>query len=175
MSTQERELRTEFLAEKTAELFEEHLFPVCPPMCALATDIFFIGERNELPVADMIKERLQLYLDNDEDKDEASRKADEALIARLDLRMERDPSPDFAGAVSRFYYEGVSAEAQQGITAYIRAVERELGAPKASYRIKDDDHSNFRDLVGYYTYAIFDISFIEFEGYMLMLVFGSDE
>ena len=175
MSTQERELRTEFLAEKTAELFEEHLFPVCPPMCALATDIFFIGEKNELPVADMIKERLQVYLDNDEDKDDASRAADEALIKRLDLSMERDPAPDFAGAIARFYYEGLNPGAQAGIAAYTQAIEAELGPPRASYRIKDHDQSNFRDLIGYYTYSIFDISFVEFEGYMLMLVFGSDE
>ena len=174
MNTQDRELRTEFLAEKTAELLEEHLLPVCPEMCSIASDIFFIGEKNELPVADMIKERLQVYLDNDEDKDDATRAADEALIKRLDLSMERDPQPDFAGALSRFF-DSLGAEAEHGIAAYIQAAQQELGAPRASYRIKDDEHSNFRDLIGYYTYSIFDISFVEFEGYMLMLVFGSDE
>ena len=174
MSTQDRELRTEFLAEKTAELLEEHLLPVCPEMCSIASDIFFIGEKNELPVADMIKERLQVYLDNDEDKDDATRAADEALIKRLDLSMERDPQTDFAGALSRFY-DSVGGDAQGGIAAYTQAVRQELGAPRASYRIRDDEHSNFRDLIGYYTHTIFDISFVEFEAYMLMLVFGSDE
>ena len=173
-ATQERELRTEFLAEKTAELLEEHLAPVCPEMCAIASDIFFIGEKNELPAADVIKERLQVYLDNDEDKDDAARAADEALIKRLDLSMERDPKPDFAGALSRFF-DSLGAEAQHGIAAYTAALEQELGTPRASYRIKDDEHSNFRDLIGYYTAAIFDISFVEFDCYMLMLVFGGAE
>ena len=67
------------------------------------------------------------------------------------------------------------AAIEQGIAAYVAAVEQELGPPRASFRIKSDENANYQQLVGYYTYLILDISFVEFDSYMLMLVFGSNE
>ena len=59
---------------------------------------------------------------------------------------------------------------------YTRFLRIRLGDIKGIYKISGEHSENVPDAINaFYAYVVFDILFIEFEGYMVMIVFGSDE
>lgn len=62
------------------------------------------------------------------------------------------------------------------IDEFMRGVRFQLGELKNIYKIEGELNERITRVISeFYTYLVFDLVFFEYEEYMVMIVFGSDE
>lgn len=62
------------------------------------------------------------------------------------------------------------------INSFLADVRYQLGDVRGIYSIEGTLTDRVSEVLGgFYTYVVFEVLFIEYDGYIVMLVFGSDE
>lgn len=160
---------TAYLAGVIPQCALHHLSDILPRYWALEADVF---KTDISGINDAINKRIGEYLTvNNPKKFDAPDK--------LELQLNR-VSGDLHSVVSdlfdRYKASHVDDEKKR-LETFTKALKFLLGGEiKGIYVADDNMDDRTRDAFGwFYTYIIFELVFIEYEDYVVMLVFGSDE
>ena len=156
--------KTAFLAGAVSTLADQTLCEMLPKYWALEADVF---EANRENLVSSVKDRMRKYHSNESD-----------LIENLQFEIE-ESSADLVQMVHSLfdaYKEKHSNNESECIKEFLCALRFQLGDIEAIYRIKKPlGEKNERCFSDYYTYIVFDIFFVQYSDYIVMIVFGSDE
>ena len=156
--------KTAFLAGVVSTLADQTLCEIVPRYWAVEADVFEADRDN---LESSVKERMRIY-DSTESK----------LTEDLHFEIE-ECTNDFEKIVHSLfdsYNEKHSNKESENIKYFLGGIYFQLGDIKAIYRLKKPlGEKCERCFSDYYTYIIFDIFFIQYSNYIVMVVFGSDE
>ena len=141
------------------------LSSILPKYWAVYTDVFKAGPSD---VCEKIKERMLSLLKDGDDK----------LVKDIDsMSFElKKTDDDLVAVTAKISGKDLSSSDLEMLSSFSRFLRIQLGDIKGIYTLSDKlKESTSNAISAFYTYVIFDIVFIEFEGYMVMAVFGSDE
>ena len=154
-----------FLIGNVSGLGDGLLPCILPKYWAVYTDVF---KADPSDICEKVKERMRLLL---QVQDDTIVQAVDNMSFEL-TRTEDDIMQAIAGSLGK---ELLSSNIET-IGSFSRLLRIRLGDIKGIYKILGELRENITDAISaFYTYVVFDILFIEFEGYMVMVVFGSDE
>lgn len=136
-----------------------------------------INQKNEISISEIIKKRLMdNWIDFFQQNDNK-----EELIDKINIELEERSQP-MQQAIYNIYSNRKKEEKEKLIPIieeYCREVQYYLGSPKRVYQIiKKENDSTFNingAISKCYMYIIFDIIFIEFNSYILMIIRGTNE
>ena len=159
-----------FLSGSISTLSDAYLAGILPKYWAVEADVF---EANKGNLCEKIRKRLHEYLSCQVPDDKTI-----AHIDRLDFEIEQ-----VNGKLVYILKDAIrepngrlNSLAEKNIDSFIEAVRFRLGYSKNIYRIKGQLNERIAAAISdFYTYIVFDIIFVEYDKYMLMIVFGSDE
>ena len=159
---------TAFLAGAVSAFADAYLCEILPKYWALDVDVFNADISN---LCDCIRKRLHDYLT--EDNADIIRKIDD-----LDFRLQQlsGDLPQIVHDLFDRYKEKHVPNECELINRFLADIRYQLGDVKSIYSI--DGSLNERitaPFSEFYTYIVFTVLFIEYDGYIVMLVFGSDE
>ncbi len=158
---------TAFLAGNISALSDETLCKILPRYWAAETDVFETDIENLVPA---LKNRFQKYNNDETQMSE--------LIENLKFEVEecKDSFEQILHSLFDSYKEKHSSEETENIKEFLSEIRFQIGDIEAIYRLKQPlSEKSSRCLSEYYTYIIFDIIFIKYSGYIVMVVLGSDE
>ena len=96
-------------------------------------------------------------------------------VDRMSFELTRTED-DLMQAIAKALGKELSSSDSETIGSLSRFLRIRLGDIKGIYKISGELSEKVTDAINaFYAYVVFDILFIEFEGYMVMIVFGSDE
>ncbi len=159
-----------FLSGCISTLSDEYLTEIVPRYWAVEADVF---EANKDNLCEKIRKRMHEYM--------CSQVLDDKTIAhidRLDFEIEsvKGMLIDVLKDAIRDPDHRLNSMEEKNIDSFIESVRFRLGDSKNIYRIKGQLNERFTAAFSdFYTYIVFDIVFVEYDNYMLMVVFGSDE
>ena len=157
-----------FLAGVVNTLCEETLGVICPKYYAIAIDVIKANSGN---FCEMLKDRLHKYLLEESPED---RQAIEDLNFEL-IETENSACESIHNMIA-IAKEEPYADERRYIDTFLKGVSYQLGKEKKVYIVKGELNKKIQDVISdFYTYIVLDIIFIEYEDYMVMIVFGSDE
>ena len=122
-------------------------------------------------LCDIIRKRLRDYLSED-NADIISK------IDKLDFRLQRlsEGLPRIVQELFDRYKEKHVPNESEVINSFLEDIRYQLGDAKGIYSIEDTLNEQITSVLSeFYTYIVFTVLFIEYDGYIVMLVFGSDE
>ena len=154
-----------FLMGNVRGLGDGFLSSVLPKFWAAYTDVFKAGPSD---VCEKIKERMLSLLKDGDDK----------LVKDIDsMSFElKKTDDDLVAVTAKISGKDLSSSDIEMLSSFSRFLRIQLGEIKGIYTLSDKlTESTSNAMSAFYTYVVFDIVFIEFEGYMVMVVFGSDE
>lgn len=154
-----------FLIGNVQGLGDGFLSSVLPKYWAAYTDVF---KADPSDVCEKIKERMLLLLKN----------CNDSLIqdiGTMSFELKKTDG-DLVAVTAKIWGKDMSPSDIEMLSNFSRFLRIRLGDIKGIYTLSDKlTESTSSAMSAFYTYVIFDIVFIEFEGYMVMVVFGSDE
>lgn len=143
---------------------DQTLCEILPKYWAVEADVF---EANKDNLVSSIKERMRKY-----DKKESE------LIYNLQFEIE-ECSTDFVQMIHSLFNSykcNHSDKESECIKYFLGGTRLQMGNIKTIYRLKEPlSAGSERCFSDFYTYIVFDIFFIQYSNYMVMVVFGSDE
>lgn len=155
-----------FLSGVVSALSDETLCKIVPRYWAVEADVF---KSDINSIVSNIKKRLYAYTDD---------LSDSQNIEYLDFEIEKCDK-DFEFIVHNlfdFYKEKHSDNENECIKEFLKNIKFQLGEIKAIHRIKNPfGGKNIQCLSDYYTYVVFEVLFIDYSDFIVMVVFGSDE
>ena len=154
-----------FLIGNVQGLGDGFLASVLPKYWAAYTDVF---KADPSDVCEKIKERMLSLLKDGDDK----------LVKDIDsMSFElKKTDDDLVEVTAKISGKDLSSSDIEMLSSFSRFLRIQLGDIKGIYTLSDKlTESTSNAISAFYTYVVFDIVFIEFEGYMVMVVFGSDE
>lgn len=160
--------RTAFLAGAVSAFADAYLCGILPKYWALEADVF---DADTSDLCDRIRKRLRDYLP--EDNADIIRKID-----KLDFGLQQLPGelPQIVHDLFDRYKEKHVPNECELINSFLADIRYQLGDVKGIYTIEGQLNERITaPLSGFYTYIVFTVLFIEYDGYVVMLVFGSDE
>ena len=142
---------------------------------ALASDVFCIGENEEMQVNDLVKERLEKLIL--EEFDDAGKDKMLDAVRKLDLQLEpcNKPMKDVILEYYRNKQDVDFVKLKAGIEEYCRDVEYYLGKPQEIFLLTSESARKADILGEVYLYILFNAFFVRFESHMLMFLRGSVE
>ena len=156
--------KTAFLAGLVSTLADQKLSEILPKYWAVEADVFE-ADKDNLVFA--VKERMRKYAGKGSE-----------LIDNLKFEIE-ECATDFEQTVHSLFdsYKGEHSDKEgEYIKNFLGELRLQMGDIKTIYRLKeplsDESERCFSD---FYTYVVFDIFFIQYADYIVMVVFGSDE
>jgi len=156
--------KTAFLAGVVSTIADQTLCEIIPKYWAVETDVFETDIEN---LVASVKERMCKYNSDGTE-----------LIDTLQFDTE-ECTTDFKQIVHALfdsYKESHSNKESEYLKKFLEGIHFQIGDIKAIYRIKKPLGAKCeRCFSDYYTYIVFDIFFIQYSDYMVMIVFGSDE
>lgn len=169
------ESKEAFLSGYIGAICDDTLAFVLPRFSAIESDVFRAEPSN---ICEKVKTRLKQYLAASCSNDYSDEKID-----RLNFELQEineSFSEYFKGRIDPYIVanrDSHNPQEKQLIDRFFADVKFQLGDCKKLYRIKTDSiyPRNFEILSEFYTYIVFEVIFIEYENYMVMIVFGSDE
>ena len=159
---------TAFLAGAVSAYADAYLCGILPKYWALEADVFDADLSN---LCDIIRKRLRDYLSED-NADIISK------IDKLDFRLQRlsEGLPRIVQELFDRYKEKHVPNESEVINSFLEDIRYQLGDAKGIYSIEDTLNEQITSVLSeFYTYIVFTVLFIEYDGYIVMLVFGSDE
>lgn len=159
---------TAFLAGAVSAFADAYLCEILPKYWALEVDVFDADTSN---LCDCIRKRLHDYLT--EDNADIIRKIDD-----LDFRLQQlsGKLPQIIYELFDCYKEKHVPNERELINSFLKNVRYQLGDVKGVYSIEGPLKEVITaPLSEFYTYIVFKVFFIGYDGYIVMLVFGSDE
>ena len=159
---------TAFLAGAVSAFSDAYLFEILPKYWALEADVIDTEISN---LCDSIRKRLRDYLSKD--NADIIRKID-----RLDFGLERlsGELPQIVHELFDRYKEKHVPNECELINRFLADIRYQLGDAKGIYSIEGVLNERITAALSeFYTYIVFSVLFIEYDGYIVMLVFGSDE
>lgn len=160
--------KTAFLAGAVSAFSDAYLCEILPKYWALETDVFNAEISN---LCDSIRKRLRDYLL--EDNADIIRKID-----GLDFGVEQlsGELPQIVHELFDRYKEKHAPNESELINRFLADIRYQLGNAKGIYSIEGALNERITAALNeFYTYIVFAVLFIEYDGYVVMLVFGSDE
>ena len=155
-----------FLSGVVSTLSDETLCKIVPRYWAVEADVFKSDINN---IVSNIKKRLYAYTDD---------LSDSQHIEYLDFEIEKCDK-GFESIVHNlfdFYKEKHFDNESECIKEFLKDIKYLLGDIKEIYRIKNPfGGKKIQCLSDYYTYILFEVLFIEYFDFIVMVVFGSDE
>ena len=159
---------TAFLAGAVSAFSDAYLCEILPKYWALEADVIDTEISN---LCDSIRKRLRDYLSKD--NADIIRKID-----RLDFGLERlsGELPQIVHKLFDRYKEKHVPNECELINRFLANIGYQLGDAKGIYSIEGVLNERITAALSeFYTYIVFSVLFIEYDGYVVMLVFGSDE
>ena len=159
---------TAFLAGAVSAFSDAYLCEILPKYWALEADVIDTEISN---LCDSIRKRLRDYLSKD--NADIIRKID-----RLDFGLERlsGELPQIVHELFDRYKEKHVPNECELINRFLADIRYQLGDAKGIYSIEGVLNERITAALSeFYTYIVFSVLFIEYDGYIVMLVFGSDE
>lgn len=159
---------TAFLAGAVSAFADAYLYEILPKYWALETDVF---NADKSSLCGSIRKRLHDYLMKDN--------AD--IIRRIDnlefgLKQLSGELPQIVHELFDRYKEKHVPNESELINSFLADIRYQLGDIKGIYSIEGTLNEGITaPLNEFYTYIVFTVLFIEYDGYIVMLVFGSDE
>lgn len=156
-----------FLSGNVSAFADAYLCDILPKYWALEADVFEADISN---LCDNIRKRLYDYLSDDGD---VVRKID---ALDFDLRSLSGELPQIIHELFDRYKEKHVQDEVDKINQFVSDIKYQLGDIKGIYSIRDTLNESITSaLCEFYTYIVFEVIFIKYDGYFVMLVFGSDE
>lgn len=147
-------------------LSDETLCKIVPRYWAVEADVF---KSDINSIVSNIKKRLYAYNNS---------LSDSQHIDYLDFEIEKCDK-GFESIVHNlfdFYKEKYSDNESECIKKFLKNIKYQLGEIKAFYRIQNPfGGKKVQCLSDFYTYIVFEVLFIEYSDFIVMVVFGSDE
>ena len=159
---------TAFLAGAVSAFSDAYLCEILPKYWALEADVIDTEISN---LCDSIRKRLRDYLSKD--NADIIRKID-----RLDFGLERlsGELPQIVHELFDRYKEKHVPNECELINRFLADIRYQLGDAKGIYSIEGVLNERITAALSeFYTYIVFSVLLIEYDGYIVMLVFGSDE
>jgi len=159
---------TAFLAGAVSTYADAYLCEILPKYWALEADVIDTEISN---LCDSIRKRLRDYLS--EDNADIIRKID-----GLDFGVEQlsGELPQIVHELFDRYKEKHVPNESELINRFLADIRYQLGDAKGIYSIEGALNERITAALSeFYTYIVFAVLFIEYDGYIVMLVFGSDE
>ena len=154
-----------FLIGNVSGLSDGMLSSILPKYGAVYTDVF---KADPSDICEKVKERLRLYL-------LVQDYTDVHAVDRMSFELTRTED-DLMQAIAKALGKELSSSDSETIGSLSRFLRIRLGDIKGIYKISGELSEKVTDAINaFYAYVVFVILFIEFEGYMVMIVFGSDE
>ncbi len=157
-----------FLSGSVSAFADAYLCEILPKYWALEADVF---ETDTSDLCDSIRKKLLNYMlkDNDDVVEKIGK-------LEFELQPESNELPQLIhNLFARYKGKSVPNEIDM-INRFVSNVRFQLGNIKDIYSIKGGLNELITDALSeFYTYVVFQVYFIEYEGYIVMLVFGSDE
>lgn len=157
-----------FLAGTVSSLCDEKLSMICPRYWAVDADIFRTDKNNFCAA---LKKRLYEYLLEDDEKVIKH-------IDRLDFELVAIPGSSYENLkeIIDTAKEKHHPKEKMLVDEFCSGVEYQIGKELAVYKVKGGlNESNTAAISDFYTYIVFDILFVEYKEFMVMIVLGSDE
>ena len=108
-----------------------------------------------------------------DDSDDVVRKID---VLDFDLQPMSGELPQIIHDLFDRYKEQHVQDEVDKINQFVSDIRYQLGDIKGIYSIKGTLNERITAALNeFYTYIVFEVIFIEYDGYVVMLVFGSDE
>ena len=157
-----------FLAGNVSAVCDYTLVEILPRYWAVETDVF---KSNKANICENIKTRLKQYLPED---------FDDTVLKKIDgMGFELQ---EINGAFSEYFKNLVDSYKtkhnlceKQKIDDFFSTVKFQLGEYIKIYKMINPVKGVVSVLSEFYTYIIFEVFFVEYKNYMVMIVFGSDE
>lgn len=156
--------KTAFLAGLVSTLADQTLCEILPKYWAVEADIF---EANKDNLVSSIKERMRKY------DSEVSGLIDNLQFEIVESMVDFE---QMTHSLFDSYKCNHSDKESECIKYFLGGSRLQIGDIKAIYRLKEplSDECE-RCFSHFYTYVVFDIFFIQYSNYKVMVVFGSDE
>lgn len=137
---------------------------------SLTSDVFGLGENNELSIQQAIRKRIdEKCFDLLFDDGDVSEETIEMMIAGLEITKMNVGIEDAIKELIKVAIKNVELISDD-ISEYCRALEWYLGKPINVYNVRDN-----KDLFTAYEYLIFGTIFIEYEEFAVMLNIGTSD
>ena len=140
------------------------------------SDVFFIGENNNVDIIDAVKERLIKYQKSEFCPSYGTSEEQLNKIGNLRFDLIKDDKADFENAILIHYGEkDVASNNREVAEEYIRQIGWFFhGKVLNTYHIAmNNEVSNALQL--HYNWFVFNVTFVEFEKYMLMIIYGCND
>ena len=162
--------KTTYLSGKVEALTEQTLDKVCRETFRFAADVFYLGEQNEIPIADALKKRLLHFCDISGDAKTPSH--DRMAIEGADFDLESSAYPNLPGAILAVMHEN-SAEIQKHIFSYTDDLITYFGSRIYVYSVRQVGWQE--DIFRLFFMKLSQmVWFVEYQKYAVMLIYGSD-
>lgn len=156
-----------FLSGVISTLCDEKLIGICPRYWTVEADIFKANKNN---ICNTIKQRLYEYLQDDEKVKEH--------IERLDFELQ----PVHGTPYENFHFiidtikERHHPDEKRLVDEFFEGIEFQLGKMQTVYKLSEKiNKGNIAAISDFYIYTVFEILFVEYKDFMVMIVFGTDE
>ena len=162
--------KTTYLSGVVEGLTKELARSMNNPDVAVAADVFYVGEHNEIPIREALKNRLSHYCDTSGVV--SSPVHEKMLIKEVDFTLEHSAYPSLSSAILALLRENTQ-EIQRGIYAFTDDLIAYLGNPRQVYRMHEmgNRYEIFHD---FYMRLVDTVLFAEYQNYVVMIVFGTD-
>ena len=161
--------RQAFLSGNISALSDECLCNIIPKYWAVEADVFKAGNND---ICDSMRQCFVNLLGDDGDK----KILDSIAKFSFDLKKEEKDVYGVIYDVFNRTQEKHLANEKEMIDEFMRGVRFQLGELKNIYKIQGELNERITRVISeFYTYLVFDLVFLEYEEYMVMIVFGSDE
>lgn len=143
------------------------------------SDIFYIGEDNEIKFEEAIKERLKNSLSSEctmGTEDEFYQ-----LLDKLDFKLKKADESTLSDIIMSMYQnvEGDNERIRSAVEGFSEDIKYYLQEPEAIYYLSSDLNKELYECGGvisqYYTYIPFSICLVKYDKYIMLMVRGSNE
>ena len=157
-----------FLSGNISAICDYTISEILPRYWAVETDVF---KSTTSDLCDNIKSRLKQYLS--ETSDDGDIKKIDGL--NFELQEIKESFSEYFKHLVDSYKTSHHTKEKQKIDTFLSDVRFQLGEYIRMYKIENPFQQKVSILSKFYTYIVFEVVFIEYKNYMVMIVFGSDE
>lgn len=158
-----------FLSGNISALSDECLCNIIPKYWAVEADVFKADSND---ICDSMRRSFANLLGDDGDKKTLDNISKFSFALR---QLDKDVYSAIYDVFSRTKEKHIENEKEM-IDEFMRGVRFQLGELKNIYKIEGELNERITRVISeFYTYLVFDLVFFEYEEYMVMIVFGSDE
>ncbi|MGN0342534.1 MAG: hypothetical protein ACI4DO_07055 [Roseburia sp.] len=166
-----QEEKTTYLSGVVEGLTKELLRSINVPDLALAADVFYIGENNEIAIVDAVRNRLSHYCDMSGIV--TSPVHEKMLIKEADFTLEQSTYPSLSSAILALLNENTE-KIQKSIYTFTDDLITYLGNPRQLYRMHEMEN-RYQIFHDFYMRLVDAVLFVEYQNYVVMIVFGTNE